>query len=344
MDKLYLDTQVINYLRKSDSSEPTFTFPRVETLLKILKSKEKTLQLNYSAAHLADYLRDPTSRKEEDMKFMSRIGINTYTTYNSIERRSQYTQLEPIEAFYNARLSDEEYKRQYSEIRRPRLDNMLKEIFDWYKHTLKEVEKDHSYLNNFNQRDIHTFEQLREQIGSINSAELTIENFISKIDAYWDSIVFKMSDKDASKFLIKNNMLDGTLISYKNQTFDLKKPSLRNDIRGSQFQKDFAIHMEQTMYSMGLDFSSNYDESVLFTGSYASLQMLGIERDKPKDFNVYSFVNDAAHFYFASFSDILITEDKGFYKKAKLVYALLDVSTRVYNVGDFVSAYNDNKI
>ncbi len=82
------------------------------------------------------------------------------------------------------------------------------------------------------------------------------------------------------------------------------------------------------------------DRFLRFQQAYSTLEMFNITKEtaggKTKKFNLWSLNNDAAHCYFGSLCDFLITDDKGLQVKAQIMYNLFGVPTRILSTKDFV--------
>ncbi|RXK81463.1 hypothetical protein [Filimonas effusa] len=82
-----------------------------------------------------------------------------------------------------------------------------------------------------------------------------------------------------------------------------------------------------------------------FNYTYTLLEMYNITQErigrkgKPKKFNFESLNVDALHAWFASFSDYLVTDDKGMQVKAAITYHLLGIPTKILSSADFLNLY-----
>jgi hypothetical protein len=77
------------------------------------------------------------------------------------------------------------------------------------------------------------------------------------------------------------------------------------------------------------------------TNTYTLLEMLNVtqERNKRglKKFTFSSLNQDAQHVYYASFTDYLVTDDRGMQLKAHIVYQLYNIPTEVLSIQDFLN-------
>lgn len=252
---------------------------------------------------------------------MEELGMINYIAYDEYRRRSISKIVLPIHMFHDGRMSAEQASQVYRDNRKPRLDQNLLNLFDWFKDTLIKFEKDEAYLSTLDDRNADTFLDLHNEV-KLNSNELTPELFIKKSDEYWQNVICEMTDKDASRYALNANRLDNDILHYGNEVFDLSKSNLIEQVQGTEFYKNFKEFIEQSMYSCGLDFSEKYDELSLFTHTYGMMQTLSVETDKRKKYNVRSATNDAGHCYFGSMCNYMITEDDGLYRRAKVLYGV----------------------
>ncbi|CAN5502919.1 hypothetical protein BH09BAC4_BH09BAC4_44880 [soil metagenome] len=333
MNTLYLDTNVISNLRNSTSEY-------AEKLYDVITKKSALYELYYSAAHLEDFNRDVTTDKKDiDLKYMSTLGMSDYLVYRHRDRKACLINIAPIDAFYNMKVSQEQHEREFKNIKKPRIDKMSVEVYDWFKGALANFEGDEMAIESLDPKSKETFFKILA-IVDLPSDKLTFEAFNSKVDQHWEDEVYKMNDKEATKYLLNTIDTNRDLLSYKNEKFDLTEPNLKNQMKDSEFKKNYSLYIQGILYNMGLDFKNNFDELSLFTSTYGMLQIMGVEYEKAKGFNIRSSVNDAHHCYFASTCDFLITEDKGFYKKIKVSYEILGTPTKVYTIKEFIEAYH----
>lgn len=79
-----------------------------------------------------------------------------------------------------------------------------------------------------------------------------------------------------------------------------------------------------------------------FNRYYTFLEMYNITQEKQgntnklKKFDYQSLNNDALHAWYASFSDYLVTDDKGLQVKAAITYQLLGLPTKILSSSDFI--------
>ncbi len=68
------------------------------------------------------------------------------------------------------------------------------------------------------------------------------------------------------------------------------------------------------------------------------LDMFGYQSDKlkKKSNDMNNIINDANHTFYATYCDLFIAEDKNLIKKAKAIYSNKNLSTRVFNVEEFI--------
>lgn len=328
VNNFYIDTQTVNYMRKD-------SFPRANDLKKLITKIPPVYKLYYSSAHLGDYLKDVSDYKDQDLRFMGEIGMFHYLAYDPNKRLCFQQERHPIDVFYNARLTQEQASLEYQKNRKPKIDKLLLNLYDWFKETLIEYEKDNSFLSRLDIRDANTFLALMREV-KLDSKTITRELFVENSERHWKQEIFTLPEKDASRLVLSMSLAQSDLMGYKEEQFDLRQPNIADQVVNSEFKRNIKSYIEESMYAKGLDFNKNYDELTLFMNSYGAFQMLGIEVDTAKKFNIYSTREDAGHCYFASMCNYLITEDDGLYRRAKILYGVLGVTTKVFRINEFL--------
>ncbi|UFH51828.1 hypothetical protein [Spirosoma sp. KNUC1025] len=311
------------------------TFPRADELRRVITKIPPPYYLYYSSAHLADYLKDTSDHKNDDLRFMGEIGILHNLAYNPNIRMCGLGVRSPIDAFYNGRLTKEQATQHYEKYRKPALNNEILSLYEWFKATLIEYEKDESYLNKLDSMDANAFLSVLKEV-KLSSDTITPELFVENSEKFTNEELLTLSEKEASRFILELSVAESDYLKYKNEVFDLSQPNLIEQIKDSEFKRNLQDFIEQSVYNRGEDFNRNYNEINLFINTYGVLQILGVEPDKAKKFNIYSTREDAAHFYFASTCNYLITEDDGLYRRAKILYGVLNVTTKVFRIGEFL--------
>lgn len=327
-NNLYSDTQTVNYMRKN-------SFPRADELKRLLTRIPPPYKLYYSSAHLGDYLKDPSDHKNQDLGFMGEIGMINYLSYNPAQRMCFSQAVWPKDAFYNGRLTKEQAAQHFKNYRKPALDKELLYLYDWFKETLIEYEKDKSHLNKLDSRDADAFLALLNEV-KLSSDTITPELFVENSEKYAREGLFTLSEKEASRYILESSEASSDYLKYKNEVFDLSQPNLVEQMKDSEFTRNLRSFIQQSAQIRGQGFDANYDEGAVFMNSFGSLQILGIEPDTNKKFNIYSTREDAAHCYFASMCNYLITEDDGLYRRAKILYGVFNVTTKVFRISEFL--------
>jgi len=104
------------------------------------------------------------------------------------------------------------------------------------------------------------------------------------------------------------------------------------------FGKTFSEMIEK-MNSLNSKDNDPYDKFILY---YMCLEMFNITKEragkKVKKFNFKSLNTDAQHAWYASFSDYLVTDDKGLQIKAFLTYKHFKIATKVLSSKDFINS------
>lgn len=79
--------------------------------------------------------------------------------------------------------------------------------------------------------------------------------------------------------------------------------------------------------------------------AYLYLELHPQFKDKITKKNTYSNIyTDQEHFINSIYAKYFITEDKHMLKKVQFLYDAYNIDTKIYNINDFVSAYNSNNL
>ena len=73
-----------------------------------------------------------------------------------------------------------------------------------------------------------------------------------------------------------------------------------------------------------------------FLLGYSILNLLGIDNEKNRNAKFKNTFNDGLHSYYASFCDVLVTDDSTMRDKASIMYELFKIRTKIINSKSFI--------
>ncbi|MVM31194.1 hypothetical protein GO755_14220 [Spirosoma sp. HMF4905] len=334
MLRIYLDKQVISYLRKF----PTKKEDIYNQFLAIFQNQKDDFILPYSIGHFLDLKRDLTDIKDEDLTFMSSIGMNYFIRYNIHMKRSRIANENPLTAYYAGRLNENvNYQtRKESNV----FDSINQEFAVMYKHYYKilhKINNNKNYKKYLSKQDIEFYERMRV-IVPFDKRSISESKFIKYVQKYY----YKLKEKpksDLRAFMnerISKSKIDFTVPVHQ---LDFSKYNLKEDLENSNLQAFFIERILDLMVMKGEKDFNALDNVFFFHSFYQSLELTGIINEKPSKLSVESMTSDGEHAFSASYCDILITEDKKLSQKSKLLYGLLYINTLVFTVEEFIKYY-----
>ena len=126
------------------------------------------------------------------------------------------------------------------------------------------------------------------------------------------------------------------------QKFDIdtNDKNFNNTLKDTPLQKSFLEFVEETFkYNTSLEKQRQFN---FFINAYNSLNLLGLDKEKNKKVVFSSFQDDAQHTYYAAHCDYLVSDDNQLLVKAKILYELFNISTKVLSFNEFETLINQN--
>lgn len=316
MVTIYLDKQVFSHL--FNAREEKYSLLRE----KILSHKDEFIFF-YSNAHLFDLQDDKTDIKYAEMKFMQSIVDGCRLIYEG--NKQEVIKQSPLDAFG----------------------------------TIGKV-GDFSWLENFD------FSQItEEQRNAINNIiDICIKDLKGELDFDWlikrtpisanELQVDKTTFTALIKFVAYNfyenkeaykQVRDNTIAKYNPKMITVEEENVFNEqLASSPLGLSFIDMIKAILTQTGL---SSSDAATVYYMSYMLLDLIGVNKETRKKVKFRNMRTDCCHSFFGSYCDCIVSDDKGLRLKSKTLYKLLNFSTKVYSIDEFIEkfdeAINNNK-
>ncbi len=312
--RVYFDSNIFRYLKSKDGKY-------LETYNRLLSYKDRIIYY-FSYAHLSDLKQDKTEMKFDDLNFMETLVDKNYLNIRSEEDFVNVVVANPLEAFNSlddvsvSELFKEVLSDDYDEF--PELKKILKDLFE-------------TSIEDFGIRgldQVNDFENPLKGIFPKLDKNTTLLDFVLKM---WEGL--DKFNKDSSvwrnlrQYSIENLNLNSFDIDINDVDFDEK-------LKSTSLQKSFIEFVEDTFKNNeSLNKQRRYN---FFTTAYTCLNMLGLDKEKNKKVVFSSFQNDAQHAFYGAHCEYLISDDIQLLTKAKSLYKLFDIETKVLSLDEFI--------
>lgn len=321
MLRIYCDKNIFSLIKEG---KPFFK-PEVKKTIDDLKDK---FIFVYSYAHHQDLSNSKPEYWNEDLNILEVYTKNHYFDYNAVKKFTDFYLVSPSQSFYDI---DFEANK-----------NAMNDSVNFIKDTFSSLDDEAGEIfgNIFNQvlqMPIPGFpnenlkdEKEKEWANKFFPSEKnsTLGDFINQMYSYGSRL---LNDKNEVKEIKK--MMEEYVSSDK-YSFEKWKDDFNNKFKDSFEGKSFTDLMEQVFTSVG-----NYNDYDKFGMFYNSLELYNVTKDKRlRDTqNLNSINTDSNHAWFASFTDYLVTDDKGMAAKAYIAYKYFNINTKILLTEDFVN-------
>lgn len=330
MKRVYLDSNIYRYLKINQGNNSSLLFEN------LIHSKDE-IMFYYSYAHLSDLSRDKTDRKFDDLLFMEQLVDSNFLNLNSDE------------VFVNVQIASPTCA--YNSMNFAPINEVVnfQELFE----DLEIKEYDSTELRDAKEKIKLIFNMPLSVLGIPNLADSIEENNpINKL-------LPALSNNGTFLDLIKG-MLNTFHDLYENPTIwrefrnysinslgnklfniDVNDNNFNELLKETPLQKSFLEFVEEIFtHNKSLEKQREYN---FFINSYNCLNILGLDKEENKKVVFSSFQNDAQHAYYGAHCQYLVSEDKQLLLKAKILYKLLGIETKVLNFEEFEELINQNK-
>lgn len=106
-----------------------------------------------------------------------------------------------------------------------------------------------------------------------------------------------------------------------------------------KFKENFGGQSFTDLMKQTFDAVKDYNEYDKFVLFFNSLELHNVTKDKPlrKSQALESIHTDANHAWYASFSDVLVTDDMGLAAKAYITYKFFEIQTKIFTTEEFLN-------
>jgi hypothetical protein len=351
MITIYLDHQIYSYLKNKDNSTffqgPTGS-QKMETIRKLhefLTDQKGNFLIFYSHAHLLDLSSDKSGNKErllEDLRYREKWAEDNYLIFEEKDNSTDYKFAFPEKQFEPYWVEQEEmnfsnlfdfsdfdehldidkldelkqHKATLENLRFPNLDDLVPE-------ETKQNEDYHKLKDMFGFMDGGSFMDILKGFTDFS------KRFQDEKGVYkgMRGVVTSGIQKARSESIPVNTPETKFIVDLANT--DLNSPEKESFVKENLL---VLVKKQWTDRNKGKDTEpTSFD---LHYQSYLMLDMMGIEMEKATI--ARNMLHDAQHSFYGGNCEIVVSDDKQFRAKSKLLYQLFGLSTQVLSIEEFM--------
>lgn len=324
MLRIYCDTNIYSLIKEDNKNFNS----NLQELMNELKDSHI---FTYSHAHHVDLSNSKQEYWQKDLEFLENYVKNHYFNYNPIKKYTECLLAKPTESFYSTDFA------LYNSYLSPDF-NMMDLLFDEQDNAgnneiVKKYNEVFKTLLDIQIPNLFNIDVLDPHASAINKLlpnqeNLTIGSLTSHFLKYGQQILSEKEEFKSLKKLI-SDYADSDKYSFEKWK-DQYDEKFRENFQG----KSFTEIMQQLFDSVPN--YNDYDKFILF---FSCLEGYNVTKDKPlrKSQGFDSIHTDANHSWYASFSDFLISDDKGLRAKAYITYKFFNIKTEIFDVGEFLN-------
>lgn len=300
-------------------------------LKELMDELNEILIFTYSHAHHQDLSNSDSSFWEEDLLLLEHYVKDHYFDYDAIKKNTNCLLAKPTESFYD---TDFSIVKNFLNPDNNLMDSLFPTIEGEEEDEFSKIAKDlfQNLLNipipNLNQPDLTGKEKELSERYLPSNENLTVGSLMKHF--------FKFGNKlltDRQEVIELKKMMEEYVSSDK-YSFEKWKDQFDEKFKENFGGQSFTDLMKQTFDAVK-DYNE-YDKFVLF---FNSLELHNVTKDKPlrKSQALESIHTDANHAWYASFSDVLVTDDKGLAAKAYITYKFFEIQTKIFTIEEFLN-------
>lgn len=293
--------------------------PELKELMDELK---EILIFTYSHAHHQDLSNSDSSFWEEDLLLLEHYVKDHYFDYDAIKKKTNCLLAKPTESFYD---TDFSIAKNFLNPDNNLMDSLFPTIEGEDDDEFSEIAKNlfQNLLNipilNLHQNELAGKEKELSEKYLPSNENLTIGSMMEHFFKFGNNLL-----TDRQEVIGLKKMMEEYVSSDK-YSFEKWKDQFDEKFKENFGGQSFTDLMKQTFEAVK-DYNE-YDKFVLF---FNSLELHNVTKDKPlrKSQALESIHTDANHAWYASFSDVLVTDDKGLATKAYITYKFFEIRTK----------------
>ncbi|MCT2407163.1 hypothetical protein NZD88_06375 [Chryseobacterium antibioticum] len=327
MIRIYCDKNIYSFLKE----EKRNFNPQLKELMEDLKD---IFIFTYSHAHHQDLSNSDASFWKEDLDLLEKYVKNHYFDYDGIKRKTNCLLAKPTESFYD---TDFTVAKNFHSPTTNIMDSLFPTIEGEEDDEFSKITKnllDNLFnipIPNFQKSDLDEKEKQLSEKYLPEDENLTVGSMLEHF--------FKFGNKlltDRHEVIELKKMMEEYVNSDK-YSFEKWKDQFDEKFKENFGGNSFTDIMKKTFESV--NHYNDYDKFILF---FNSLELHNVTKDKPlrKSQSLGSINTDANHAWYASYSDILVTDDKGLATKAYLTFKFFKIQTKIYDVKEFLNNRN----
>lgn len=323
MIRIYCDKNIFSNIKESN--------PKFNSALKSLMDELKDIMIfTYSEAHHSDLANSDQKYWDEDLGLMSQYVKDHYFEHDAQKKNTECFLAEPKSSFYNINFETRKDTVQS-------VADLFDEILEPMEDESPEMTATRNLLNNLlnmpmphllpETADPKQKEYLKKFLP--DSENLTMRGMMNHFITAGTKLLNDRTEVIAMKKMVEE------YVSSEKYSFEIWKDKFDERFKENFGDKSFTQMME-TVFANNTTYNE-HDKFVLF---FNLLEMYNVTKDKPlrKSQNLQSITTDANHAWFASFSDFLVTDDKGFRAKTYITYKYFGIKTEILDSKNFLNS------
>lgn len=300
-------------------------------LKELMDELKDILIFTYSQAHHQDLSNSDSSFWEEDLLLLEHYVKDHYFDYDAIKKTTNCLLARPTQSFYD---TDFSIAKNFLNPDNNLMDSLFPTIEGEDEDEFSKIAKNlfQNLLNipipNLHQTELAGKEKELSEKYLPSNENLTVGSMMEHF--------FKFGNKlltDRQEVIGLKKMMEEYVNSDK-YSFEKWKDQFDEKFKENFGGKSFTDLMKQTFEAV--KHYNEYDRFVLF---FNSLELHNVTKDKPlrKSQALESIHTDANHAWYASFSDVLVTDDKGLATKAYITYKFFEIRTKIFTTEEFLN-------
>ncbi|WP_294314978.1 hypothetical protein [uncultured Chryseobacterium sp.] len=324
MLRIYCDKNIYSSIKEGKRN---FNFP----LKELMDELKDVLIFTYSHAHHQDLSNSDSSFWEEDLLLLDHYVKGHYFDYDAIKKKTNCLIAKPTQSFYD---TDFSIAKNFLNPDNNLMDSLFPTIEGEDDDEFSKIAKDlfQNLLNipipNLNKPDLTGKEKELSERYLPSNENFTVGSIMEHFLKFGNKLL-----TDRQEVIGLKKMMEEYVNSDK-YSFEKWKDQFDEKFKENFGGQSFTDLMKQTFEAVK-DYN-DYDKFVLF---FNSLELHNVTKDKPlrKSQALESIHTDANHAWYASFSDVLVTDDKGLATKAYITYKFFEIQTKIFTTEEFLN-------